>query len=419
MLSWIFSTPRKVTQYLSPRTGLKIQDLLSILNLQDQDLSTPAWLFKQVIHVVCQALNPDGCLIWLYEDPWHPGSSTPLWLGPGPQPNLFLADYGPCPPAGVLLLSQLRDDHLRLVLLKAGMRLATPLIHQDELLGWLAVGPSRGNWRYSPEEQQFLELLAYQTATTLKTVQLQSKLETSVTQLRLAYQQVIQVQENEQRHLAETLHDETLQHLADVAVRLGLLLTQPKISGAALADLQTRLAQADCRLREIVRGVHPAVLTDLGLVEAVIAFLETTTSKPSAWPVLGQLGVTGFGDRRLPDQALELVLYRFVQNATVNALTHGQPDHLTIELRWHSASVEVRIKDDGCGMGITLEEAVRAGHFGLLTMRERIKAMGGDFRLISGPGQGTEVFGCVPLTTPSPAPDHVDRYTFELRGASL
>jgi signal transduction histidine kinase len=68
-------------------------------------------------------------------------------------------------------------------------------------------------------------------------------------------------------------------------------------------------------------------------------------------------------------------------------------------------------------MQITIEEAVQAGHFGLLTMRERIKAVGGEFRLVSGPGQGTQVLGCVPLTTPSPAPDHVEQYTIELRNA--
>jgi GAF domain-containing protein len=194
MLSWIFSMLRKVMQYLSPRTGLKAQDLLGILNLQDQDLSTPSWLLKRVIQVVCQALKPNGCLIWLYEDPWHPDSSTPLWLGPGPRPNLLLADYETCPPWGMLLLSQLQDYRLRRALLKAGMRLAVPLIHQDELLGWLAVGPSGGDWQYSPDEQQFLEVLAYQTATAIKTIYLKSKLELSVTQLRLAYQQVIQAQ---------------------------------------------------------------------------------------------------------------------------------------------------------------------------------------------------------------------------------
>jgi signal transduction histidine kinase len=76
--------------------------------------------------------------------------------------------------------------------------------------------------------------------------------------------------------------------------------------------------------------------------------------------------------------------------------------------------VEVQVKDDGCGMTTTIEEATRAGHFGLLTMRERIEALGGNFVASSTPGRGTQMIGRVPVTSPSPAPGQIDRYTFDL-----
>ncbi|NIR25779.1 MAG: hypothetical protein GWN77_02185, partial [Gammaproteobacteria bacterium] len=107
-------------------------------------------------------------------------------------------------------------------------------------------------------------------------------------------------QEAERRQLSETLHDETLQHLADISVRLGLLHNRDKVDLADLHDLQLRLANADRRLREIVRGLHPAVLSDLGVVEAVIAFFEGISLNNRQSPVKVELLVVGFDGQRLP-----------------------------------------------------------------------------------------------------------------------
>ncbi|HXV43302.1 MAG TPA: ATP-binding protein [Anaerolineae bacterium] len=235
-----------------------------------------------------------------------------------------------------------------------------------------------------------------------------------MSQLRRAYQQIIQAQENERRQLAERLHDETLQHLADLSVRMGLLRNQSQIKPADLDDLQKRLARTDRCLREIIRGMHPAVLVDLGLIEAVIAFLEALPLTQPTVPLRIELGVIGFNEQRLPDQQLELALYRFTQNAIMNALTHGKPSYIRVGIKWGLDAVEVRVEDNGCGLATTIEEAVRAGHFGLLTMRERIGALGGRFTASSAPGQGTQVSGRIPLSMPSPAWGQVDHYTFEL-----
>jgi signal transduction histidine kinase len=225
-------------------------------------------------------------------------------------------------------------------------------------------------------------------------------------------------QEAERRQLAEALHDETLQHLSDLSVRLGLLRTRQRAEPADLEDLQMRLAQADQRLREIVRGLHPSVLSDLGLIEAIIAFFETVSLSTLTTSVQIELQIEGFGSQRLPDQGVELTLFRFVQNAATNALVHGLAERIVVLFTWGQDCIEVRVEDDGRGMKTTLAEAVRSGHFGLLSMRERIMAHGGAFHLASTPGQGTRIAGWIPLATASPEPAHIERYTFQLVGSA-
>ena len=311
-------------------------------------------------------------------------------------------------------MANLVQGALRTALIKARAHLVTPIIYQDTVLGWLGLGRPAHSKIYHTGQRAFLDLVADQGGQALYCFWLKTNLATHVDLLQQAYRQAMQTQETERRQLAENLHDETLQHLADISVRLGLMRSQGRVKSASLADLHSRVCHADRRLREIVRGMHPAVLSDLGLVDAIIAFFESVPLMNGAQAVRVLLDVRGFGPDRLPDQQLELTLYRFVQNAASNALMHGHPKQIRVCLCWDVEAVEIQVDDDGCGMRQTLEEAVRAGHFGLLSMRERIRAHAGIFHLQTRPGQGTLVRGRVTLSTPSPVPQAVDRYLFEL-----
>ena len=414
MVSWMSLTPCEVTQQLFSQKQNQVYQLLHALNQSNQKTTNLATLLQSIAATVCKTLDPIGCVIWLCEEATAGDEPASPWVGARPPPGLADADEA-CPlQAGVLPVVELKNTILRTALLEAGMRLATPMLYQGEVMGWLGIGAPRQGRSYPPEKCWFLEVLAYQTALAIYSLRLKTRLEASIMQLRGAYQQVIQAQENERRELAAMLHDETLQHLADLAVRVGLLRNQNEIQDADLDDLQTRLANADRRLREIVRGMHPAILSDLGLIEAVIAFLESLPAHHAQAAVRIELWVTGFKAERLPDQHLELALYRFMQNAMTNALTHGKPGRIRVEFNWGVDMVKVQIQDNGCGMEAAVEKAARAGHFGLLTMRERIEACGGWFGSSSKPGQGTQVTGYIPLTVPSPAPGQTEQYVFEL-----
>lgn len=361
-----------------------------------------------------QIVDPTSLTIWLRQEMFKMEPPSLLWIGRRPPPFIDTLDDRTCYPSSLCRVSRLKNSAFKAALQQAGIVLVEPIMAYGECLGWLGLGPPRYGSGYSVAKQNLVESVVCQSALALSNRRLQTELKSSVTQLRRAYQQIIQTQENERRQLAETLHDETLQHLADVSVRLGLLIRENASCPCpiTLNDIQTRLAKTDRSLRELVRGVHPAVLSDLGLVEAVIAYLESLPSNNAASTPRIELIVTGFSQERLPDARIELTLYRFIQNATANALTHGRPQQININLWWDSASVGVTIKDDGCGTITTVEAAARAGHFGLLTMRERIEAFAGVFSFCSERGQGAHVTGRIPVGVSSPAPGLVERFIF-------
>jgi signal transduction histidine kinase len=90
-------------------------------------------------------------------------------------------------------------------------------------------------------------------------------------------------------------------------------------------------------------------------------------------------------------------LYRIVQESTRNALSHGHPRRIAMELEYHHDSVLVCVSDDGDGFD-TADPALRApGHWGLITMKERAAMVGGSITVRSRQGEGTTVEIVVPL----------------------
>ncbi|MCB0191804.1 MAG: hypothetical protein KDJ65_07660 [Anaerolineae bacterium] len=408
----VSSVPVKIKPGRLPRRAPGFFRLLLKFNRQIRDPVTLCSLLEIVTDILRQALNPAILVICLRPDRFEIEQPVASRIGQISPELLNKLDPNLSLKSGLHTLSQIHDRDFKMILRQTGVILVAPLLFNNDALGWLGLGLPCCGQNYTKNERHFFEIVVSQTALTLRNHYLHTKLNHSVAQLRRAYQQIIQTQEHERRQVAETLHDETLQHLADISVRLGLLSRNSATCPTTIADIQARLATTDRSLREFVRGIHPAVLSDLGLVEAVIAFLEKLPIPVDAPLPRIEFTVIGFEHARLPDESLELALYRFIQNATANALKHAAPQHLSIILRWEIDQVEAMIKDDGCGTNTTVEEAARAGHFGLLTMRERMEALQGHFSFYSTLGEGTTVKGCIPSPEASPAPAGCERFIF-------
>ncbi len=193
-------------------------------------------------------------------------------------------------------------------------------------------------------------------------------------------------QEEERSRLARELHDETIQTLIALGQRIQMvqrtLERDPARAGERLGELRFMVEGAIEEVRRFSRALRPLYLEELGLVPA----LEMLAREAGA-----TFHVTG-GHRHLPAEK-ELALYRVAQEALNNALYHAQAHSIAIELTFTEEDVTLRVRDDGIGFVVPerFTDLARAGHFGLMGMRERIQLVGGRLSVASTPGRGTTV----------------------------
>lgn len=277
------------------------------------------------------------------------------------------------------------------------------LISSHQLVGVCAIGARRDGQHYSNDALRFFETLTRSATLAFQNAQLVGQLEDKIVALRYAYQQLITVQESERQRLATELHDETLQQLAHANLLTGGLTSFVATNAAlALKELQSSLVTTERGLREIVRGIHPAVLTDLGLIPALQSWL------PHPADVRIELTTSGFEGKRLPDSTLELTLYRLCQESVNNALKHAHAKRILVTLNWIEDKVTLAVSDDGLGFEPTAildtRQGVEDGHLGLLNLRERVTALNGHLKITSQPRHGTTIQAFLPIPAAFPQP---------------
>lgn len=198
-------------------------------------------------------------------------------------------------------------------------------------------------------------------------------------------------QEEERKRIALDIHDDTLQVIAAVGMRLDAL--RRKISDPGQLGMLTRLqkdvALSMARLRRLVFELRPPVLQRDGLAAALRNYLEETCREAG----LGYRMEIHLKDEPLPEP--RNVLYRITQEALTNVWKHARANHVEILLEERDGGVLVRVEDDG--VGITAEtNGSPPGHLGMVAMRERAELAGGWSRVTSDPGGGTVVEVWVP-----------------------
>jgi signal transduction histidine kinase len=201
-------------------------------------------------------------------------------------------------------------------------------------------------------------------------------------QLATSRARIVQATDAARRRLERNLHDGAQQRLVSLALMLreaeAKLDEDPDGARWRLAEAREELALAIDELRELARGIHPAVLTDRGLRVAVEAL-----ARRAPVPVrLQQLP-----EERLPPP-VEAAVYYLVAEALTNAVRHAQAGEVTVRVAMEGKSVCVEVADDGVG-------GVREGS-GLTGLRDRFEALAGSLEVDSPPGSGTVVRGRLP-----------------------
>ena len=209
--------------------------------------------------------------------------------------------------------------------------------------------------------------------------------------------QLRQLADRQRRELAEALHDGALQYL--LGARLDLEDARETGSSAAFDRIDEALTTSTRLLRSTVSQLHPAVLEQAGLAQALRDLAADTQTRMSA----GREGAVEVDVSIAPPDDVrrdpaDLALYSAVREMLSNVVKHSQAQHVSIELRREQRWTRVTVIDDGVGIPAgRLEQQLTAGHIGVASHRVRIEAAGGTLTLTPNTPHGTVASVTIPL----------------------
>jgi signal transduction histidine kinase len=200
----------------------------------------------------------------------------------------------------------------------------------------------------------------------------------------------------ERLRLAREIHDTLAQAFVGISAQLDALetcLPEDLRPAHIYLDLARRMAQHSLtEARRSVMDLRSAALTNQGLPAALESGARNWAEGS---PVRLHIAVTG-EVRSLPED-VEQNLLRIAQEAVTNAQKHASPSKISVTLHGEGKTLKLNVADDGCGFEPDDAFAGMGGHFGLIGIRERAERIGGELRLDSHPGRGTNVEVTVPL----------------------
>jgi signal transduction histidine kinase len=219
---------------------------------------------------------------------------------------------------------------------------------------------------------------------------LKAELRARVEEVRASRTRIVEASMEARRRLERDLHDGAQQQL--VALSLDLQLLKNRISGdpsasALLEGSIEKLSAALGELRELARGIHPAILSERGLEAAFAALVERAPLPVECDVEVGE---------RLPP-AIEAAAYFVVAEALTNVAKYSDAHAAWIRARHADGCLEVEVADDGVG------GADPAAGSGLRGLEDRVSALDGSLSVHSPPGEGTRVVASLPVRPRSAA----------------
>jgi signal transduction histidine kinase len=259
-----------------------------------------------------------------------------------------------------------------------------PLVHQGETLGSLVLGRRTRGEGLSNADRRLVDDLLRQAAAAVATVRLTAELQRS-------REHLVSAREEERRRIRRDLHDGLGPTLAALGLKLetarNRLADDPRADGL-LSELAERTQAAVGDVRRLVYALRPPSLDELGLVGALRQLADSLEGEH-----LNGLHVSvDAADLPPLPAAVEVAVYRIVQEALTNVARHAHAGTALVRLHTHDLVLSIAIEDDGSG----LPRQYRAG-VGLASMRERAAELGGVCSVSARDGGGTSVVATIPM----------------------
>ena len=221
-------------------------------------------------------------------------------------------------------------------------------------------------------------------ALTLRNERLDAELRAKVTELQASRSRIVQAGYEQRRRLERDLHDGAQQRLMALGIDLRMvrerLERDPQGAAELLDESLHELGEATAELRELARGIHPAVLTNRGL-EAALKGLAGRSPLP--------VELLKTPADRLPP-SVESAVYFVVAEALTNAARYSRAHSVTVDVVRDNGHVEVEVSDDGIG-GADADRGT-----GLRGLQDRVAALDGRLDLMSQHGEGTTLRARIP-----------------------
>lgn len=279
-----------------------------------------------------------------------------------------------------------------------------PLTYHNQSVGALLVAPRAGEAQFNAADHKLLHDLARQTGIAVSAAQMTADVQRS-------RERIVVAREEERRRLRRDLHDGLGPHLASQTLTLDvvarLIASDPPQAAALLLIVREQMQQAVSDIRDLIYGLRPPVLDDLGLNGAMQEFIERVRQQPGAPHFTLHLPTM---PTILP-AAVEVAVYRIFQEAIHNVVQHAQASVCEVRLEaevsgnGHEAGHGTRLMLDVIDNGIGIAVARLSG-VGLQSMRERSEELGGQLVIEPGAGGGTRIRAGLPIANARQIDDH-------------
>ncbi|MBP2650413.1 MAG: degS [Firmicutes bacterium] len=221
----------------------------------------------------------------------------------------------------------------------------------------------------------------------------------SFQQRQMLASRIIKAQEEERRRVAREIHDGPAQAMANVVFRAEVcerIMDNDVVKAKAeLKSLQVQVRAVLKETRQIIFGLRPMTLDDLGLVPTIRRLLETLKERTNMFTELRVMGE----EKRL-EPHFEVGLFRIIQEALNNIEKHAKANSAIVRIDICRESVAVIVEDDGQGFDISGDKGGKES-FGIMGIQERIELLEGSFEIKTAKGKGTKVYIKVPLNRPA------------------
>ncbi len=252
------------------------------------------------------------------------------------------------------------------------------ILRSDGSIRWMS---SRGHIQFQGSENPGLLMGVTIDITERKGTE--ERLLASQKALRAFTSRLLTIQEEERRRLARELHDDLSQRLAVLAIETGQLEKKAD-PGSKLQHIREQLVKLSADVHDISRQLHPSIIDDLGLVDAMNSECLSFSRRENLEIRFEQSHIPP----RIP-RDVAICFYRVLQESLRNVKKHAVTDRAEVAIFGDGEELVLRIRD--AGVGFDIEKAHHKAGLGLVSMEERARLIKGEFKIQSRPGEGTTI----------------------------